>query len=77
MPPTILHRFWAFVEETQAATLLNLDDASLSRWLVGQFQRQNTLNSEEAQDLCTYISGRLPLIRDMAEDRQLSWSSMP
>jgi hypothetical protein len=69
MPPTILHQFWAFIEETQATTLLNLDDATLVGWLIGQFQRQTVLNKEETQTLNTYISGRLPLIRELAEER--------
>lgn len=69
MPPTILHQFWAFIEDTQTTTLLNLDDASLVRCLIGQFLRQNTLNTEEAKNLSTYISGRIPLIRELAEER--------
>jgi succinate dehydrogenase flavin-adding protein (antitoxin of CptAB toxin-antitoxin module) len=69
MPPTILHQFWAFIEDTQTTTLLNLDDATLVGWLIGQFQRQAVLNTEEAQHLNTYISGRLPLIRELAEER--------
>lgn len=69
MPPTILHQFWAFIENTQATTLLNLDDATLVGWLIGQFQRQAVLNTEETQNLNTYISGRLPLIRELAEER--------
>ncbi len=69
MTPTILHQFWAFIENTQATTLLNLDDATLVGWLIGQFQRQTVLNTEETQKLNTYISGRLPLIRELAEDR--------
>jgi hypothetical protein len=70
MAPTILHRFWSFIEETQTATLLNLDDATLLRSLLGQFQRQNPLNTEETQDLQTYVSGRLPLIRELAQERR-------
>jgi shikimate kinase len=69
MPPTVLHQFWAFIEDTQTTVLLNLDDATLVRWLTKQFQRQNILNSEETQSLANYISGRLPLIRELAEDR--------
>jgi hypothetical protein len=69
MPPTILHQFWAFIEDTQTTTLLNLDDASLVRCLIGQFLRQNTLNTEEANTLSTYVSGRLPLIRELAQER--------
>lgn len=70
MPPMILHQFWAFIEETQTTTLLNLDDATLVGWLIGQFQRQNALNTEETQNLNTYISGRLPLIRELAQERR-------
>jgi hypothetical protein len=69
MPPTILHQFWAFIEDTQTTTLLNLDDATLVGWLIGQFQRRTVLNTEETQNLNTYISGRLPLIRELAEER--------
>ncbi|HEY9824211.1 MAG TPA: hypothetical protein V6D19_02100 [Stenomitos sp.] len=70
MPPTILHRFWSFIEETQTAPLLNLDDATLVGWLTRQFQRQLGLNPEETRDLSTYISGRLPLIRELAAERR-------
>jgi hypothetical protein len=70
MPPTILHQFWAFIEDTQTTTLLNLDDATLVRCLIGQFQRQNSLNIEEIKTLKTYISGRIPLIRELAEERR-------
>jgi hypothetical protein len=69
MPPSILHRFWAFIDETQTATLLNPDDATLVRSLTGQFQRKLVLNSEEAQTLSAYVSGRLPLIREIAQER--------
>jgi hypothetical protein len=69
MPPMILHQFWAFIEETQTTTLLNLDDATLVGWLIGQFQRQTALDNTETQVLSTYISGRLPLIRELAQER--------
>jgi hypothetical protein len=69
MPPSILHRFWAFIEEMQTATLLNLDDAALTQSITGQFQRQICLNSEETQDLSVYVSGRLPLIRELVLER--------
>jgi hypothetical protein len=69
MPPMILHQFWAFIEETQTTTLLNLDDATLVGWLIGQFQRQTVLDNVDTQVLSTYISGRLPLIRELAQER--------
>lgn len=70
MPPTILHRFWILIDETQTPILLSLDDATLAGWLVGQFQRQNGLNTEETRDLRTYIAERLPLIRELAAARR-------
>ncbi|MCG9891014.1 MAG: hypothetical protein MH252_08055 [Thermosynechococcaceae cyanobacterium MS004] len=69
MPPSILHRFWAFIEETQMSALLNLDDSALVSSLTGQFQQQTALNSEETQSLSAYVSGRVPLIRELAQDR--------
>ena len=69
MTPSILHRFWAFIEETQTSALMNEDDATLIRSLTSQFQRLLALDSEESQHLSAYVSGRLPLIRDMAQDR--------
>jgi hypothetical protein len=69
MPPSILHRFWAFIEEMQTTALLNLDDAALIHSITGQFQRQTCLNSKETQDLSVYVSGRLPLIREVVQGR--------
>ncbi len=69
MTPSILHRFWAFIEETQTAALMSEDDATLIQSLTSQFQRLLVLDSEESQHLSVYVSGRLPLIRDMAQSR--------
>jgi hypothetical protein len=74
MPPTLLHQFWTFISETQTAPMLNLDDAALSRWLLRQFQRQNVLDSEQTKNLNTYITERLPLIRELAQERWLAYS---
>jgi hypothetical protein len=67
MPPSILHRFWAFIEELQTPALLNLDDAALVSSITGQFESQTCLNSKETQDLSAYVSGRLPLIRELVQ----------
>jgi hypothetical protein len=74
MPPTLLHQFWTFISETQTAPILQLDDDTLSRWLLRQFQRRNVLNSEQTQDLSNYITDRLPLIRELAQERRLVYS---
>ncbi|MDG2991424.1 hypothetical protein L3556_10855 [Candidatus Synechococcus calcipolaris G9] len=69
MTPSLLRQFWKFVECTQAAILLNLDDASLSQWLLAQFNHQQHLEGYQLDHLNSYIDTRLSLIRDMASDR--------
>ena len=69
MNPTILRQIWALVEATQANYLLNLDDAHLVQSLLRQFHTQQPLNSEEANQLSSYLYSRLSLIRDLAYDR--------
>ncbi len=70
MSPNIIREFWCLIEATQTNVLLELDDASLVRWLVQQFTRYSVVNTHEVQDLDQYISVRIPLIRDIAQDRQ-------
>ncbi|MBD1844329.1 hypothetical protein H6F89_13195 [Cyanobacteria bacterium FACHB-63] len=69
MNPSLLRQIWSVVEATHAAHLLNLDDAHLVQSLLGQFNTQQPLNSEEATQLSTYLYSRLSLIRDLASDR--------
>lgn len=69
MTPSLLRQFWKFVESTQAAILLSLDDASLSQWLVAQFNHQQHLDGYQIDHLNSYVGTRLSLIRDMASDR--------
>lgn len=66
MNPTLMRRFWVFVERTQASTLLSLDDDALSQWLLGQFGDQQFLESHEVSWLSDYIGSRLSLVRDLA-----------
>ncbi len=69
MSPTVIRQFWSLIEVTQPHILLSLDDATLVRNLVNQFQDQGKLNADQTQDLSTYIHHRLPLIRDLAQER--------
>ena len=71
MTPNVIRQFWSLIEVTQTHILLSLDDASLVKCLVNQFQAQGKLNADQAQDLRTYIHRRLPLIRELAQERQL------
>lgn len=70
MTPFLLRQFWSLVETAQTPMLLNLDDASLSQWLIHQFQAERSLNGDERTYLINYIQERLALIRDIASQRQ-------
>lgn len=73
MTPFLLRQFWSLVETTQTNILLSLDDSSLSQWLLRQLQAQRSLNHDETAILNHYICSRLPLIRDIAQERQTSY----
>ncbi len=69
MTPTILRQLWSVIEMTQSNILLKLDDASLVQWLLKQTKTQASLNCNEIDTLSDYIHSRLPLIRDLAQER--------
>jgi hypothetical protein len=69
MSPIMLRQLWNLVEATQSPVLLNLDDTSLVQWLLWQLKDTGTLDSDDASTLSTYIHSRLPLIRDIAQNR--------
>jgi len=69
MTPTMLRQLWSLIEKTQANFLLKLDDTSLVDWLLKQLELQQALNHEEMHILSDYLSNRLSLIRDMAQQR--------
>ncbi len=69
MTPIMLRQLWTLVEATQAQLLLNLDDTSLVQCLIRQLRNQRYLNTEESTILSSYIRTKLPLIRDLAEER--------
>ena len=69
MTPTMLRQLWSLVENTQAKTLVTLDDASLVQWLLKQLKTSSSLNRKETDLVNDYIQSRLSLIRDLAEER--------
>ena len=75
MPPKIMRQVWSVVEKTQTKTLLHMDDASLVKLLVKQTKNQAALDCHEADYLGDYIQSRLPLIRDIAHQRQYNLQS--
>ncbi|MCS6815700.1 MAG: hypothetical protein NZ772_19280 [Cyanobacteria bacterium] len=69
MNPSVLRQFWFLVEATHTSILLNLDDDSLAHMLVRQLRAERLLNHQETDTLVDYIHNKLPLIRDLAEQR--------
>jgi hypothetical protein len=69
MTPLMLHQLWSLVDRTQSHILLNLDDTSLVHWLIRSFRAERSLDRQQTDVLSTYIRSRLPLIRDVAQER--------
>jgi hypothetical protein len=66
MNPFLLRQLWSAVEATQATLLLNLDDNDLVQRLMRQLR---DLDDTESSVVNSYIELKLPLIRDMAQQR--------
>lgn len=69
MNPQLLRHLWSLVERSQSSHLLALDDNSLVHWLMDQFTGQRSINPTESDQLHRYIQSKLPLIRDLAQER--------
>ena len=69
MNASILRQFWSVIEETQASTLLRLNDTELARQLLIQLEHKPGLSLEDLSSISTYLYSRLPLIRDLAQSR--------
>lgn len=66
-----MRHVWSVIEETETKTLLNLDDADLLKQLLKQLEHKNLLSGEQISAMSTYISSRVPLIRDLAQSRMV------
>lgn len=69
MNPQLLRHLWSLVERSQSSHLLALDDNSLVCWLLDQFAGQQSINQTETDQLHGYIRAKIPLIRDLAQER--------
>ncbi len=67
--PLRLRQIWTIVESSQASMLVRLDDPGLEKWLMRQFSKDATLSTVESQAVNHYIHSKLPLIREMAEQK--------
>ena len=69
MNPNLLRHLWSLVDRSQSSHLLALDDNSLVCWLLDQFARQQLIDLAETDQLNHYIRAKIPLIRDLAQER--------
>ncbi len=69
MNPQLLRHLWSLVERSQSSHLLALDDNGLVHWLMDQFVGQRMIDQTETAQLHHYIRSKLPLIRDLAQQR--------
>ncbi len=69
MNPHLLRHLWSLVERSQSSYLLALDDNSLVCWLLEQFSGQQYIDPAETDQLNHYIRAKIPLIRDLAQER--------
>ncbi len=67
--PLRLRQIWTLVESSQASLLVRLDDPDLEQWLMRQFTKDQTLSPIESQAMTHYVHSKLPLIRDLAEQK--------
>jgi succinate dehydrogenase flavin-adding protein (antitoxin of CptAB toxin-antitoxin module) len=67
--PNMMRQLWALVESTQVTTLLQFEDSDLVQFLLKRFRAQQSIDAQDVRHLDIYIQSKLPLIRDLAEDR--------
>ena len=67
MTPTMLRQFWSLIEATQSHLLLQLDDSSLVDWLLDRLIYEQSLNYQQTDLFRNYISAKISLIRDLAQ----------
>jgi polynucleotide 5'-kinase involved in rRNA processing len=69
MTPSILRLFWNLVYQAQPNLILHLEDDKLTNWLTDQVRQKSYLDRNQENDLTSYISDRIPLIRDIASNQ--------
>ncbi len=69
MTPTMLRQLWSLIENTQANVILKQDDASLIQSLLKGLSDRLSLDSHDTDVLTNYIRCKMPLIRDLAQQR--------
>ncbi|NEP16702.1 MAG: hypothetical protein F6J97_07315 [Leptolyngbya sp. SIO4C1] len=69
MDPSLLRQLWSLVETAQVSFIMSLDDNGLVHWLLGQLASASIADTSKSPDLDDYIRSKLPLIRDIAQNK--------
>ena len=66
-----LCQIWQVIEQIQAQIILKLSDSELVQKIMEQLKSTLTLNTSEFNAVQGYVRLKVPLIRDLAEARQV------
>ncbi|MEM8612341.1 MAG: hypothetical protein AAGF93_10015 [Cyanobacteria bacterium P01_H01_bin.105] len=69
MSPFLLRQLWSVIDAAHSNHILSLDDQGLANWVVEQLCHQSPLEPFELTQINRYIRSKLPLIRDIAQDK--------
>jgi hypothetical protein len=64
-----MQQLWAVIESTNVGILLQFDDVALVQLLLQKLNNKHEVDIQADTSLNTYITSKLPLIRDTAESR--------
>jgi hypothetical protein len=65
--PPILRLLWSIASSIHYQDILSLPDAELSQRIIQEVSCRLPLDAEQCGNLNTYLSGKIMLIRDLAE----------
>ncbi|BAT55399.1 unknown protein [Nostoc sp. NIES-3756] len=65
----MMQQLWAVIESTNVGILLQFDDVALVQLLLQKLNNKHEVDIQADTSLNTYITSKLPLIRDTAESR--------
>ena len=66
-----LCQIWQVIEQIQAQIILKLSDSELVQKIMEQLKSTSALNTSEFNAVQGYVRLKVPLIRDLAEARQV------
>lgn len=65
---SLLRQLWQIIRQTQTQTVFELKDQDLIEQFCLQLARQQPLSPQENLLVRNYLSSKIPLIRDLADD---------